>query len=338
LVSQNAAAASATLTTNQTAYLAGKNRIINGDARVQQRPATSFATAAAGYGQCDRWKCGNSSGGGTLTLQAASGTDTNGVPKLFVQAYITAALSAPTGSAFYEPIQHYVEGVNCFDLLGKQVTVSFVAKASVAGTYAVTLRNGGNNYSCVKTVSLSAGSISFVSLTFPALPLAMSVPNSTAAGLVLDIGSVSGATFATSTKDAWQTGNYITSTDATHWAGTTGNSLMVTEVQLEAGSVATPFERRPYGQELALCERYYQTTLLNFSLVNQTAGWGNQFTIRHRVLMRSASTTALSGGTLGSNCTDSASADADRLVYTLTASVAGGVSVTNRACALSAEL
>jgi hypothetical protein len=49
----------------------------------------------------------------------------------------------------------------------------------------------------------------------------------------------------------------ISATGATSVVGTSGATFYITGVQLEAGSVATPFEHRQYGQELALCQRYY---------------------------------------------------------------------------------
>ena len=63
---------------------------------------------------------------------------------------------------------------------------------------------------------------------------------------------------ATANKNTWQAGNYIATDAIVNGLDNTDNNFWLTGVQLELGSVATPFEFRPYGQELALCQRYYQ--------------------------------------------------------------------------------
>ena len=58
------------------------------------------------------------------------------------------------------------------------------------------------------------------------------------------------------TAGAWSAGNYLSATGAVSVVGTNGATFYITGVQLEAGSTATDFERRPIGTELALCQRY----------------------------------------------------------------------------------
>jgi hypothetical protein len=62
------------------------------------------------------------------------------------------------------------------------------------------------------------------------------------------------------TGNAWTNGNFDSATGTVDWISTSGATFYITGVQLEPGTVATPFERRSYGQELALCQRYYYVT------------------------------------------------------------------------------
>jgi hypothetical protein len=188
----------------------------------------------------------------------------------FVQAAVTTAFPASLGSsALLRPIYQLVEGWNAVDLIGKQVTVSFVASATVVGRYAVVIRDGNttpaNVQACVKTFDITAANTrQAFDITFPAIPSNAVIPQSSATGFFLSFGAVAGSSLNVPTKDVWVQGNYESSSDVTNWATTVGNSLNITKVRLTDGIKPAPQEWRPYGLELALCQRYYIAGAHNF--------------------------------------------------------------------------
>ena len=69
-----------------------------------------------------------------------------------------------------------------------------------------------------------------------------------------------GSTYKAPSNNAWLAGQYYAGTVDTSLVGTSGATFYLTGVQLEVGDTATPFEHRSYGDELARCQRYYETS------------------------------------------------------------------------------
>ena len=129
-----------------------------------------------------------------------------------------------------------------------------------------------------------------IKITIPVATLATSlgVPNTNGLGLALDVGALNQGTYQTSTINAWQSGAFLSASGVTNWAAP-GNFIALTELQLEAGSAATAFEHRLFGQELTLCARYFQTVQLLTQLYG-TAGLVIQIPVVYPVNMRTAPT------------------------------------------------
>jgi hypothetical protein len=276
----------------------GRNRIINGACDILQRAATFVASNAgtqAGY-SVDRMRTAMTLTTGVITQGQNAGGITDpysGIAKNSVYAIATTPITSISATGSLAPIGQYIEGFNCYDLVGQPVTVSFLFRSSVSGLYSVTLRDGTATQTCVMTFNYTAVTpFTRVVLTFPTLPLNLAVPKSASAGLYLFIGGI-GTQTATSTVGSWVTGGFSCATGSVNWASTTNNAIWVTDLQLEAGTVATPFERRSYGQERALCQRYFQIFYNCILGGYGTAGSGIWATYTRPVEMRTTPTTKL---------------------------------------------
>ena len=303
-------------------FLAGRNRVINGACLVAQGTALSMTTGASGYGVIDQFTSSNALSGGTLQLDSATYADENGLNKPHVRLVVTAAYTgAVTGGNNTLGIRQPFEGINIFDLIGKQVTVSFTFRCTVAGTYAVAIRDGSSTYSCVQTFVATAGTGRY-SVTFPALPAAFSAPITNAIGMSLSIGGINTGTFQAPAAGTWYNTNYITAPGCVNWVGTLNNLIAITDLQLEEGTRATPFERTlSYQQLLALCQRYWCATQTS------ARGYGGagvsvaiDVPVYWPVSMRTAPTVAIggNGGTLNTNTQTTASVDARGCRYEIT--------------------
>ena len=247
-------------TTPTTNTNVGKNRIINGSMVVAQRnggASTTLTNSATTY--CvDRWAFYRDLGGTFTAVQ--SGTAPAGFSS---SSLITASTGASPSAAQVNFVQQQIEGFNVDDLKwgtsdAKPVTLSFWVRSSVTGSFPVGISNVNITRSNRFDVTISsANTWTYVTKTIAGDTTGTWATGNTAGIRVyFDLGS--GSDYV-GTADTW-TGTWdIRTSSSMTWGATTGATLYITGVQLEVGSVATEFERRPYGTELALCERYFQT-------------------------------------------------------------------------------
>jgi hypothetical protein len=242
-------------------YTGFKSRIINGAMVIDQRNAGASVTVPAStVYTVDRWQAYGYAAS-KFSVQQNAGSVT--LPVGFSNYLGCTSLSAYTvGAGEIFLLRQFIEGYNIADLgwgtaNAKAVTLSFQVYSSLSGTFGGALQNSAQNrsYPFSYTVS-SANTWTTVSITIAGDTTGTwNTNNTTGISLVFSLGT--GATYS-GTAGSWSGNNYFSATGATSVVGTSGATFYITGVQLEKGSTATSFDYRPYGTELALCQRYYE--------------------------------------------------------------------------------
>ena len=265
--------------------LAGtRNRIINGDMRIAQRGTSFASTGFSGIFTLDRWRTGG--GGSTAVATISQSTDTpNNTFLNSLRVQVTTA-DTSVGSTDLALLVQSIEGHNVRDLIGNTFTLSFWVKSPKTGTHCACIRNDGQDRSYVLEYTVSvANTWEYKTLTIIGGLITAGTWNWTnGEGISIGFTLMCGSTYQT-TANAWQTGSFSGTANQVNIVDNTANNFYITGVQLEAGSVATPFERRSYGQELALCQRYYQTVRLgsyNNNASSITIGGSITFPVKPR--------------------------------------------------------
>jgi len=249
--------------------LGTRNFIINGDMKIAQR-ATSVANVTGGnYYTVDRWQWVKV---GSATLDMDQSTDvpagqgfTNSV-KLTVNTADTAI-----GATDYSYYRQPIEGNNIAQLefgnaYAKTITLSFWVKSSITGTYCATLHNNdfSRHYIAEYTID-TADTWEKKTITVVGDTTGTWATDNTR-GLILHFALATGADYQGSL--GWQgDGVKLGSTNQVNWLGTTGSTLYLTGIQLEAGEEATPFEHVPVDISLNRCRRYFLKKYLSHKLV-----------------------------------------------------------------------
>jgi hypothetical protein len=265
--------------------------------RIDQRNAGAAVTTGGAYA-VDRWVVENTTTTGTFSAQQDSS-----VPAGFVNSLKVTITAADASLSNFERlvIRQIIEGNNVADLgwgtaNAKTVTVSFGVRSSVTGTFGASLHNGAENRSYPFEYTISAADTWEQKSVTIAGDTTGTWLTTNGQGIFVNF-SLGAASSPSGTANAW-TGSFKTSTTgATNLVATNGATFYITGVQLEVGSVATPFERRPFGAELVLCQRYFsRITGSNVAFGSGSAGstTNTQFYVVYPQSMRAAPTISLS--------------------------------------------
>ena len=276
------------LTVNGTAYpsagpLSNRNLIINGAMQVAQRGTSS---TSEGYQTVDRFPVYFSQVSITQSQQSlTSGDPYNEGFRYFMRLANTGTTSATNS---YVQVDQRIEAQNIaqsgwnYVSSTSYITCSFWARSSLSGTYYVQYRALDTSAEQInKSFTLTANTWKKVTHTIPGNSNVV-INNDNEGGFQITVTPYYGTDYTDSSVsiDSWYTRTASTFLPdySQNWANTSSATFDITGVQLEVGSVATPFEHRSYGQELALCQRYYKQILALQGRQNQSffvSNYGN---------------------------------------------------------------
>ena len=295
-----------------------KNIIINGAMNVAQRGTSSTAN---GYGSVDRFRIlynGTDEAPTHAQVDVASGTTpyTSGFRKAY--KITNGNQTGGAGGADYIIVRTILEAQDIansgwnYTSSSSNITLSFWVKSSVAQNFygnLVTYDGTVQNYA-FETGSLTADTWTKITKTIPGNSN-LTFDNNTEAGVRLNILPFFGASYTGSvTLNQWAaySGSAQTPANTSTWYTTNDATFEITGVQLEVGSVATDFEHKSFAEELALCQRYFQSISRSSSsnsvdgtfaagTCNTNGGAGGilQVMVRFQTTMRAAPTMTQSG-------------------------------------------
>jgi len=240
-----------------------RNIVINGAMQIAQRATSSTGIgSAAGYFTCDRWKI-HTAGTTAGRLTMAQSTDT---PSGFANSVKLTCTTADTSIAAGEQLQLRTtfEGQDLQQLKkgtsdAEKLTVSFYVKGNASATYTCELYDADNTRHNGQEFSVTT-SWTRVVLTYDGdTSGALDNDNGGSLNLTFILHAGSNLTGGTFSSNTWNTTtNQRVGDNQTSFFDSTDRTFFITGIQLEVGSAATPFEHRSFGEELTLCQRYYE--------------------------------------------------------------------------------
>jgi hypothetical protein len=252
-----------------------KNRLINGAFTVSQyNGASSVTNPSSNQYTIDRWQINTG-------FTCSCGQNLGGVtPPPNFSNYLGMSVGSAGQSLTNYSFRQWIEGFNSADLAfgtanAKTVTLSFWVRSSVTGTFGGALQNEAGNRSYPYSYTIAAANTwQQVTVTIPGDTSGTwtGATNGYGIQVIISYGAVAARQ---GTPGAWAAADYRSCTGQVDLFATNGATFYITGVQLEVGSSATGYEYRQYGQELALCQRYYQYVIIGGTIQNY-AGNGQQ--------------------------------------------------------------
>jgi hypothetical protein len=285
-----------------------KNIIRNGAMQVIQRgtPLSVNANVARGRTCADGWEI-SSDTNGTAVFSSSKSTDTpNGFGSSLKLDVTTAdtSIAADVGTRFLQRFEGQdLQGFKKGSSDALQFTLSFHVKSPKTGTHCIELLDIDNNRSVSATYTVSqADTWQYVTNTFPA-DTTGAFDNDNGQSFIVVWWLAAGSNFSSGTLNT----TWNTRVEANRAVGqvnvtdNTANNFYITGCQLEVGPTATDFEQRPFGEELALCQRYYflfcEGTDKEINVAWYFTGSHISFFIRYPTTMRAAPTLSITTGT-----------------------------------------
>jgi hypothetical protein len=243
--------------------LAGrKNLIINGAMQVAQRGTSETGVTSSGYYTIDRFGYWQANAG-TVTVSQSTDAPT-GFSRSFKVEVTTVNTSLDVGD--YQQIRTKIEAQDLQMLdygssTAKDLTMSFWVKSSVTGTYSVGFWQDDVAKRYTRNFTIDSADTWEKKTVLITGNTANAINYDNGVGFEVNIIISAGSNYTSgSTVGEWHSGNTSMAANQTAQVSTTsGATFYLTGVQLEVGTVATPFEHRSYGEELALCQRYLYT-------------------------------------------------------------------------------
>ena len=295
-----------------------RNLVINGAMNVVQRGTSS---TDSGYATVDRNKYSHS-GTDEAPTQAQVDLSSSDTPYTlgFRKAYkiTNGNQTSGAGADDYIKFQHNVEAQNAnasgwnFKSSSSFITLSFWCKSSVAQSFQAYLETADTTKQAYvfETGSLSADTWTKIVKTIPGNSNS-TINNDNGRGITINISMFYGTNkTGSNTLNQWKeySSSNLHAASATTWYTTNDATFEITGLQLEVGSQATPFEHRSFGEELALCRRYYQqyTNIVAIGYASDSANTSYHHGFTFPVEMRSAPTYSITntGSSNGQYVTD----------------------------------
>jgi len=243
--------------------LGRRNLVINGAMQVAQRGTSVTGVTGPGYYTVDRFAY-NQSGRDQAIMTVSQVSD---APDGFTKSFKIETTTAETAidATEYFMARHKIEAQDLQHLKygtssAQQLTLSFWVKSSIAATYAVYLYSPDGTRIIGSTYTIDTASTwEYKTITF-AGDTGGTINDDTGSGLDLAFVLAAGSDMITTDNTSWSAysdGNLAYGHTANSLVTTVGETWQITGVQLEVGDEATPFEHRSFGEELALCQRYF---------------------------------------------------------------------------------